>query len=213
MNPKKCWHNLSHKIQKSARAILFFALSLLLASQSFSQRRLLNFQILRNGDNVGTLRFFETVSGDTDSLKMESNVRTKFLFTFVAYVSEYAVFYKGSLLQSSIYRRFNGSEKVNKQHRASNGQYIVVKGSDSKIVKVYPINYTMLSLYSKEPVNIAKVYSDNFESFLVIQKLGSHKYKIVLPDGNFNIYSYKDGALNLVEVNHKLYTAKIVLSN
>ncbi len=107
----------------------------------------------------------------------------------------------------------NGDEKANKQHRADNGQYIIYKGKKSEVMKTYPITYTMLSLYSREPENIGKVYSDNYETFLAIQKTDAHKYKITLPDGNYNYYYYKDGVLKLVEVHHSLYTANIVLVN
>ena len=80
-------------------------------------------------------------------------------------------------------------------------------------MKTYPVNYNMLSLYSREPENIDHVYSDDYETFLAIQKTDAHKYKISLADGNYNYYYYKDGVLNLVEVHHSLYTANIVLVN
>ena len=81
------------------------------------------------------------------------------------------------------------------------------------VIKDYPISYNMLSLYSKEPVNISTVYSDNFEKFLSIQKLDTHKYRITLPDDNYNIYHYIDGVLNRVEVHHTFYTVNFVLVN
>jgi hypothetical protein len=177
----------------------------------FSQTRSLNFKITRNENKIGEVRFSVNTSGATDSLKMEMNVKTRFIFTFIGYVLESTTFKNGILLESSIYRKFNGDEKVNKQHRAVNSQYIISKGKDSKVMKDYPITYNMLSLYSKEPVNISKVYSDNFEKFLSIQKVDAHKYKITLPDDNYNVYHYIDGVLNLVEIHHTFYTVKLIL--
>ena len=175
----------------------------------FSQTRSLNFQIIRNENKIGTVRFSQKTSGGTDSLKMEMNVKTRFIFTFIGYVLESATFRDGVLLQSSIYRKFNGDEKVNKQHQAVNTQYIISKGKVSQVMKDYPITFNMLSLYSKEPVNIGKVYSDNFEKFLSIQKIDTHKYRITLPDDNYNVYHYVDGVLNLVEIHHTFYTVKL----
>ena len=195
-----------------ARILLCMFLTILVLD-GFSQTRSLNFQIIRNENKIGTVRFSENASGSTDSLKMESNVKTRFIFTFIGYVLESATFRNGVLLQSSIYRKFNGDEKANKQHRAVNAQYIIYKGKGSKVMKDYPITYNMLSLYSKEPVNISKVYSDNFEQFLSIQKLDAHKYKITLPDDNYNIYHYIDGVLNRVEVHHTFYTVSFILIN
>ena len=196
----------------SSFAQFWISISLIfLTLTGFSQSKSLDFQIVRNENKIGTVRFSQNTSGATDSLKMESNVKTKFIFTFIGFVLESATFHNGVLLESSIYRKFNGDEKANKKHRAVNSQYVISKGKNSMVMKDYPITYNMLSLYSHEPVNISKVYSDNFEKFLSIQKLDMHKYKITLPDGNYNIYHYKDGVLNRVEVHHTFYTVNLVL--
>ena len=178
-----------------------------------AQNRVLKYQILRNGTPVGTLLFSQTSTNDGDYLKMESDVKTRFIFSFVAHASEEAIYHHGVMFRSSIYRRLNGNEKVNKQHQENNGQYIIHAGQRSEVTKTYPITYNMLSLYSKEPEDISKVYSDNFESFVSIQKTGQHRYKITLPDGNYNNYYYKNGVLALVEIHHSFYSANIVLTN
>ena len=198
---------------KQEACILVSIIVTMLVLPGFSQTRSLHFQIIRNENKIGTVRFSENISGGADSLRVESNVKTRFIFTFTGYVLESATFKNGVLLQSSLYRKFNGDEKVNKQHRAENAQYVISKGKNSKVMKDYPITYNMLSLYSKEPVNIGKVYSDNFEKFLSVQKVETHKYKITLPDDNYNVYSYVDGVLNLVEVHHTFYTVSLVRVN
>ena len=200
----------SKKYLCSVSVVLFL---ILLSVKSHSQNKALTYQIVRNGNMVGTLRFSETSTGDMDHLKMESDVKTRFVFTFTAHSNEEAVYHNGVLLHSSIYRKLNGTEKANKQHQAGNQQYIIHAGERTEITKNYPITYNMLSLYSKEPENISQVYSDNFQRFLAIQKTDQHRYKITLPDGNYNYYYYKNGVLNLVEVHHSLYSANIVLIN
>jgi hypothetical protein len=195
-------------------AILLLFILLVFSTNSYSQNKTLNYQIIRNGSKVGSLLFSERSTGDLDYMKMELDVKTRFVFTFTAHASEEAVYNNGILLRSAIYRRLNGSEKANKQHQATgNRQYLIRTGERSELTKTYPITYNMLSLYSKEPENIGKVYSDNFQTFLAIEKAASHKYKITLPDGNYNYYYYKNGILNLVEVHHSFYSAYIVLIN
>ena len=191
--------------------ISLLVLLLILSLSGAAQKRLLNFDILRDGNKVGKILFSETSAANTDSLKMESTVNTKLFSTFIAEAKELAVFNNGILKESSIYRQLNGKEKANKKHRAGNGKYFITNGKNSTEMKIYPITYNMLSLYSSEPVNIQKVYSDNFESFLDIKKTGDHIYKITLPDNNYNYYLYKDGILNQVDVHHTLYSAKFVL--
>lgn len=178
-----------------------------------AQNRSLNYQIVRNGSKVGTLRFSETTSAGIDYLKMESDVKTRFVFTFIAHALEEAVYCNGVLLRSSIYRQLNGNEKANKQHQVNNRQYIVHKGKETEVLNNFPITYNMLSLYSKEPESVTRVYSDNFETFLAIQQPEPHKYKVSLPDGNYNYYYYKNGILNQIEVHHSMYSANIILMN
>jgi hypothetical protein len=43
--------------------------------------------------------------------------------------------------------------------------------------------------------------------------MGDHKYKVILPDGNYNYYSYKGGELHQVEIHHTAYSAVIVRAN
>ena len=215
-NAKKTTVVLPGKPQKHlppVTSVLLLILLLNFETEGHSQNKILNYQIIRNGNMVGSLSFSETSTGEIDHLKMESDVKTKFIFTFTAHATEEAVYSHGILLHSSIYRKLNGSEKVNKQHEANNRQYIIHAGERSEVAKAYPITYNMLSLYSKEPENISRVYSDNFQTFISIEKTGLHKYKITLPDGNYNYYYYKNGVLSLVEVHHSIYTASIVLTN
>jgi hypothetical protein len=191
--------------------ILLSTLLLILSLAAASQKKSLYFDILQNGKKVGRMNFQEASSGKIDSLKMESTVNSKLIWAITSEAREMAVFSDGVLQESSIYRKLNGNEKANKRHRAVNGKYIITHGTNSKETKTYPITYNMLSLYSNEPVDISKVYSDNFESTLDIEKIEDHKYKVTLPDNNYNYYLYKDGVLNQVEIHHTLYSAKLVL--
>jgi len=200
------------KLKKQLFRVATVLLLTIFSLNGHSQKRSLNYKILRNGNKVGTLRFTESSSGNMSYLQLESDVKTRFIISFTAHAEEQAVYANGILLHSSIYRKLNGSEKANKQHRAENNRYVIHAGKNSEVAKTYPITYNMLSLYSKEPVNVGSVYSDNFETTLKIEKTATHTYKINFPDGNYNYYSYKDGILNEIEIHHSFYSANIVLT-
>src|SRR5689334_18301173 len=106
--------------EKYLRPLSVLLFLTLLSVKSYSQNKALTYQIVRNGNIVGTLRFSETSTGDMDHLKVESDVKTRFIFTFTAHSNEEAVYHNGILLHSSIYRKLNGTEKANKQHHAGN---------------------------------------------------------------------------------------------
>lgn len=106
---------------------IFILILLQFCLNVYSQRKVCDFHILRNGSKVGTIRFAQTSVGTIDTLEMESNVNAKLVSTFIAHGKEAAIFENGILLKSSIFRELNGKEKANKKHEANNSQYIITR--------------------------------------------------------------------------------------
>jgi len=150
-----------------------------------AQEKRFEYTIKRNGDVVGNIHFTHGIAGNRTVLTMESEVNTRFIFNFKAKVKEETIYDKGIMTWSSIFRKLNGDIKVDKKTRASGNSYTVYKGNKTETLNNYPIRYNMLSVYIIEPVNITKVYSDNFQQQVDIQKIADHHYKINFPDGNF----------------------------
>jgi len=198
-------------VTKTGRAVFMILLCTAISAIASSQEKKLEYQIKRNGTVVGDIHYTQNSYGNRTKLMIESEVKTKFIFTFTAKAQEESIYDNGIMTWSFIYRKMNGSEKVNKKTKAFDNNYTIFKGSKSEMLNKFPIQYNMLSLYTTEPISISQVYSDNFEQFLDIQKSTDHKYKIELPDGNYNYYCYEEGILNKIEVHHSLYSATIQL--
>lgn len=193
-------------------AVILFILLVVFATTVVAQSKSLNYMIMRGTDVVGGIHYTETNKPGVKQMEMESQVKGRILFIrYSGNAKEEAVYQNGVLARSSIYRKLNGKEKANKQHLAINNQYLVRSGTNSETIGIYPITYNMLSLYSAEPANVDKVYSDNFQHFVDIKRVDAHKYKINFPDGNTNYYYYQNGELILVEVNSTWYSISIVL--
>jgi len=198
-------------VTKVSRRMLLLILSIAITGLAFSQEKKLEYQIKRNGDVVGNINFNQSSVGNRTTLKLESELKTRFIFTITACTKEETIYDNGILTWSSIYRKTNGSEKANKKIKASGNGYVLYKDNKSETLNKYPIRYNMLSLYSKEPIAVSQVYSDVFEQFITIQKTAEHKYKIVLPDGNSNNYHYQNGMLSKVDISNTFYSACIQL--
>jgi hypothetical protein len=190
--------------------ILFTVLSSFILNTT-GQEKKLEYHIKRNGDIVGNIQVKQTTSGNRTILSMESEVSTRFIFQFTAKAKEETIYDNGIMTWSSIYRKMNGNVKADKKTKANGGSYTIFNGNKTETLNNYPIRYNMLSIYSTEPVNISKVYSDNFQRVLDIQKLNSNHYKIKFPDGNYNEYYYEHGDCAKVEIHHRLYQATIEL--
>ncbi len=144
-------------------------------------------------------------------MKMTSNVQMRFIVNINVQSEEEATFKNGVLVYSKNCRKVNGKQKVNNETRAAGGIYKTVCDNRTGCIHQKQIDYNFLMLYMHEPVNIRTVYSDNFQQFLTIEKTGEHVYKVVLPDGNYNCYFFKDGICNKVEIHHSFYTINMLL--
>ena len=176
-----------------------------------AQEKKLAYNIKRNGDIVGNIQFVQSIVGSRTLLTMESEVNTRFIFNFKANAIEEVIYDNGIMTWSSILRKLNGTIKVDKKTKANGNAYTVYKGSKKETLNNYPIHYNMLSVYIIEPVTIKKVYSDNFQQQIDIQKIADHHYKIKFPDGNYNEYFYTNGLCSKIVIHHSLYSATIEL--
>ena len=176
-----------------------------------AQEKRLEYNIKRNGDVVGNIHFIQGIAGNRTVLTMESEVNTRFIFNFKAKAKEEVIYDNGIMTWSSIFRKLNGTVKIDKKTKANGSAYTVYKGSKKETLNNYPIRYNMLSVYIIEPINITKVYSDNFQQQIDIQRIADHHYKIKFPDGNYNEYFYTNGVCSKIEIHHSMYSATIEL--
>jgi hypothetical protein len=184
-----------------------------LAISSNAQEQKLEYNIKRNGDIVGNIHFIQRVTGSRTVLTMESEVNTRFIFNFKAKAKEETIYDNGIMTWSSIFRKLNGNVKADKKTKAVGNAYTIYKENKTETLNNYPIRYNMLSVYLTEPLNVSKVYSDNFQQQMAIQKIAAHHYKIKFPDGNYNEYYYTNGICSKVEIHHSMYRATIELKS
>jgi hypothetical protein len=181
--------------------------------QAGAQHYMSIYVVRYKGEDVGTVKLQQIIKGDTVHYRMTSDIKTRFIFRIRVKSVEESVFQNGRLIYSAVNRSVNGDEKVKKQTKAGNKVYTL--SDDGKSVLLYneSIGYNLMRMYCLEPVNISKVYSDNYQKFLPVTQIKPHTYKVVLPDGNYNYYSYTNGICSKVEVFNTLYNMEMNLKN
>jgi hypothetical protein len=203
---------LKAKMFYAVRIVLMVAAALILVMITKGQEKNLSYTIKRNGSKIGIMQVKEIKDGKTISLRLQSDVKTSFIFTFSAKGIEEARYDNGILVYSSVYQRLNGSEKVNKQIRFANDSYIINnKGREERLynVKIY---YNLVCIYNHEPNTTSLIFSDKHQKFLPIQKIEDHHYRIRFPDGSANEYWFENGTCKRIEIDHTLYSAVMELS-
>ncbi|HTE23551.1 DUF6134 family protein [Flavitalea sp.] len=195
------------------RANILSLILIFCALQLPAQQNISTYVVRYKGEDIGTLKLQQTVRGDTIHYRMTSDIKTRFIFNIHVKSVEESVFQNGRLLYSAVNRTVNGDEKVKKQTKAGNKIYTLSDEGKSVVLYQESIGYNLMRMYCLEPVNISKVYSDNYQKFLPITKIKAHTYKVVLPDGNYNYYSYTNGICSKVEVFNPLYNMEMNLRN
>jgi len=166
---------------------------------------------MRKGKVIGKINFVESIQGQKKSLSMTSDVKTRYIFSFSDETSETATYENGVMVYSSFHQNQTGSAIDNKTTIAAGKFYKITDDGESKLISLNPIYYNMLLLYTTIPAGISKVYSANFQKHLEIKKVEENKYRLTMPDGKFNYYTYKNGICTKVEIVRSLFTLHFVL--
>lgn len=191
--------------------ILLLSIICLFQSNVSAQERKLVYDVMRNGKTIGKINFIELIQGQKKFISMTSEVKTRVIFAFSDNTAETAAYENDIMVYSSFHQKQTGSDKANKTTIVSGKFYRLTDNGVSKLITISPIRYNMLLLYTHIPQNITKVYSANFQRLLDVKKVEENKYRLTLPDGKYNYYTYKNGICTKVEIVRTLFTLQFVL--
>lgn len=176
-----------------------------------AQEQALRYSINRHGKQVGSLDFKKVKSGSTTAYVVESDVKVSMILSFHVQAKESSLYINDVLQSSSLYRKVNGSEKINQQIKNNGAGLTVTEDGKEKLLKNFSVKYNMHCLYAHEPTFYTNVFSDNYQQFIPIVKIAEHQYKVSFPDGNSNEYFYAEGVCKQVSVRSKLFDAEFML--
>ena len=192
--------------------ILYILPVILLLTSFHEVDRKLHYEVLRNGKVIGYLDALRKDNGAIVEYIMESNVKVSLIMDFALYSKVLGTFNNGVLTSGSIVRRLNGKDKANAKITWQTDHY-VIQDKDESIQIKEKITYTTACLMHEEPVNMQRIFSENFKRFIPIKAIKPHQYELQLPDGNRNFYTYANGVCVSAEVNTTLTTAYFRLKN
>lgn len=187
---------------------LFFSICFFVFS--YAQERKLQYDVMRNGKIIGNIVFVEMVQGHKKFISMTSDVKTRYIFSFSDNTTETAAYDDGIMMYSSFYQNQTGSAVDHKTTIAAGKFYKLTDDGKTQLLELDPIRYNMLLLYTNMPENINQVYSANFQKHLEIKKIEENKYRLTMPDGKYNYYTYKNGLCTKVEIVRSLFTLQFV---
>lgn len=199
------------KNRKSIFGFVFLPLLFILSVQNVSaQKHQLNYKVIFRGDDIGWMRLEKNVNGSKSNLSLTSEIKTRIIFSIDVFTKELSTFENGKLIYSSLFRKNNGSVKVDKQTKLIGDLYEISEEGEKHRFKFPLIDSNLLSLYFEEPVTLKKVYWDKKNCFLDVTKTEDGGYLMKFSNGNCNRFYYKNGVCTKVKIEHMFYSAEIV---
>lgn len=187
-----------------------FLISFLTLSAALNAQKT-EYKIIFRGDSIGNMMLYKNQAGSNVSFKTVSNVQVRFFIKVKVQSEEVSNFQNGRLMYSSVSRFVNGKEKTNRQTKITGNIYQATSFGKPVPITDELIDYNFSMMFCQEPLNKRTVYSDSFQQLLNIEEVALHRYKVVLPDGNYNYYTFKDGICNMAELHHSFYTIYLQL--
>lgn len=191
--------------------VLVFALTLTITAMA--QVKKMNYSIIQGNGQVGTLTLVKKDSAGITQLQMESAASKRILFAITIYEKQQTILQNGHIKYSMVLRKVNGNIKSNKSIQFKEGHYVLLKNGKETVTPFSALKQNQLTMYYEKPADSSEIYSDQFERKIPVKKIKEGEYKIDLPDGNTNYYSYKNGILTRLKLKHTFFSAEFILKS
>jgi hypothetical protein len=178
---------------------IFTILALVLAISSFAQKQ--NYTIHLFGKEVGKMTIERKIG--TDGLifyKMESHSEAKVMFTTKINDVTVDCTYKNGKLFSSYAKNTVNGEVDNYASVSLSGSQYNIQNERRKYTSPEAITFSVVSLYYAEPSNMTKIFSERAGEWLDMVRTSDGGYEFKMPNGDKNIYKYKNGKVSEVEL-------------
>lgn len=112
----------------------------------------------------------------------------------------------------SCYSRQDTNEEMKEQSqiKRSGENYSGFRAPDQNIKIKGGISFSTAKLYFEEPHGIDSVFSESYLAYCKLENLGNSRYKLYMPDGNFNYYTYTDNKLKEILVERSMFDLRFV---
>ncbi|HSB92526.1 MAG TPA: DUF6134 family protein [Flavitalea sp.] len=194
------------KISKSVLPLL-----ILLPLSVFSQTKNYHYQVFRNKDQIGSVSITETHDKERRTIELQSSIKAKMVITVSVCTREKTMLEDQRIVFAESRKKINGNDEVARKLTSQGNGYEFVGNRKQVQLDSTPIYNNTVSLFVNEPTRSMAVFADTFNRMLELKRISEHTYLLELPDGNRNTYLYKDGICHEVKLDHKFFSARIVL--
>ena len=152
------------------------------------------------GKEIGKVHAHLIKSDNTHTYVVISDVNFRVLWKDYNRKTSNTVIYKDEILMSSYNSVYMNEEMEDSSAiRQDERQYLCYRFPEEQVeIPNNLVEFSTVKLYFSEPVGINSIYSERFLAYCPLELVDDHKYKLSLPNGKENFYTYSDR--KLVEV-------------
>ena len=169
------------------------------------------YNIIKGGSVIGKAVATKSIEGANVKYKMSTDSKTSFIVSIEVSTREESIFSNGMLIKSAFCQKTNGKEKVNTNVKWDGSGYQFINNGEAATVKGKKILANMMMLFFSLPDPALKVFTDHYQSFIAIEKLGADEYKTVLPNGTEKHFFYKNGVCHQLDIKSTFYNITMQL--
>ena len=143
--------------------------------------------------------------GDLQTFLVKSHMEFRMLISLkVNFINE-ETFQDGVLQQGMVKNEMIGfKESEAAITKSSSGYHLTINGKRQPCDES-AITYTVANIYTQEPEDGQKVYSQYYGKYFTFEQLGDHQFKFESPEGD-NFYWYENGVCTKVRVERDFAT-------
>lgn len=162
------------------------------------------------GKEIGEVTASLTESGHTQTYEIISDATLKIFWKRYNRKTSSFVIYQNEAVKTSFAGVYmNNNLEDSAAINLDQNSYDCYRYPDERFVlNDTEVHFTTAKLYFQEPVGIQKIYSERFLKFCPLEVRGDHKYKLSLPNGRANYYTYANSTLIEVFIDRTLFNIK-----
>ncbi|MEO1054194.1 MAG: DUF6134 family protein [Bacteroidota bacterium] len=170
-----------------------------------------SYSISHGGKEIGEITASLLQHGTKRTYEVKSNVDFKVLWkNYNRKTSNFVVFDGLNLIHSisDVYMNDDLQDSTRIDVRQNKYECYRYPDEQFEMNDFKGLNFSTVQLYFQEPTGIGRIYSERFLDYCILEKIGNHKYKLRLPNGKVNLYTYREGRLSEVIVDRGWFTLR-----
>lgn len=162
--------------------------------------QLQKYDVFLFGKKIGYMNVKRTIMADGSVFySLETLSETKILFKHTKALAKSDVTYKNGRLTDAWYQYTENDEIERYSKTTFDGKTYQIHNENGKFSHSEPLGYSLIRMYYEEPKTISRLWLEPEGVFCNLKSTAPGVYEYKSPNGNRNVFKYKNGQVDEME--------------